>query len=302
MPAKSLDAKTDKALWDAYRDACTTENLIRRLEGVIYHHGWQEVVRVIAQNESDFGRLRVAEVGCGTATMSLAFGLMGAACTVLDISEKMIARAQRNFQVFRVSAEFGVVDCTAEVPENLRGQFDCVCSIGLAEHFTGAYRKSCFSFHRQLLKKGGLAMIAVPNALSPLYQLMRLIRVARGTWDIDLEVPFTPRGLRRIAREAGLSRPYVIAYGTLYSDFLYFGRSITEKLASLLRGQRFSRDKLEAESINKDISNVKDYLRQRLTGKQVVIKKTLRIDRRSFLADIFGAGIVLLARNSAEES
>ena len=96
----------------------------------------------VARSGAPPDRLRVAEVGCGTGTAALIFGLLDASVTLLDSNQKMLERTKKIYGAFGRAASFVRADCLEPAPEGLAGTFDVVLSGGLAEHSTGDYRKT----------------------------------------------------------------------------------------------------------------------------------------------------------------
>jgi 2-polyprenyl-3-methyl-5-hydroxy-6-metoxy-1,4-benzoquinol methylase len=161
--------------------------------------------------------LKVIEIGSGRATNALLYALRGADATVLDSSPIALEQARRRF------ASRGLEVTTIEsdvfaLPEDARGRFDVSMSFGLCEHFAGERRSGVIAAHVELLKPGGIAMVNVPNRLSPFYRLWMGLAKRRGTWTLGYEVPFSGRELVRLARESGgvPMRPlYLGGLGTL---------------------------------------------------------------------------------------
>jgi SAM-dependent methyltransferase len=67
----------------------------------------------------------------------------------------------------------------------------------VAEHFVGEDRKEVVLNHLRLLKKGGLAFIAVPNHQSPHYWIHRKICELRGGMLCE-ETPFSKNEIKYI--------------------------------------------------------------------------------------------------------
>jgi len=86
------------------------------------------------QNNPAFNQgKRCLEVGCGRGSLSAYFSEAGYDCTMLDISQTVIAIAQRIFSHNGLSARFITGDAK-EMPL-ADNSFDIVFSIGLFEHF-----------------------------------------------------------------------------------------------------------------------------------------------------------------------
>jgi 2-polyprenyl-3-methyl-5-hydroxy-6-metoxy-1,4-benzoquinol methylase len=161
--------------------------------------------------------VKVIEIGAGRATNALLYALRGAEATVLDYSPVALDQARRRFEARGLEVETIESDVFA-LPDEVRGRFDVSMSFGLCEHFAGERRTGVIAAHLQLLKPGGIAMINVPNQLSPFYRLWMALAKRRGTWTLGYEVPFSGRELVRLAREAGgvpMAPMYLGGLGTL---------------------------------------------------------------------------------------
>ena len=164
--------------------------------------GWTHLVAYLLKGNKPFSSLEVADVGCGSGTFGLMMALLGARVTLMDADRNALGVAQKVFRLYGLKAEYACVDVLGPVPADYSCRFDVAASAGLAEHFTGASRKACISYHRSLLRSGGIARIGVPNRVSPFYQMVRLFRIATGTWELDVEVAYTPGELRSLGRAA----------------------------------------------------------------------------------------------------
>jgi 2-polyprenyl-3-methyl-5-hydroxy-6-metoxy-1,4-benzoquinol methylase len=164
--------------------------------------------------------LRVIEIGAGRATNALLYALRGADATVLDYSPTALEQARRRFEARGLTVDTVESDVFA-LPAQARGQFDVSMSFGLCEHFAGERRTGVIAAHLELLKPGGIAMINVPNRLSPFYRMWMGLAKRRGTWTLGYEVPFSGRELVRLAREAGgipMTPMYLGGLGTLVNQ------------------------------------------------------------------------------------
>ncbi len=193
--------------------------------------GWRETIHYLLAKNIPFNKLQVAEVGCGSGTFSLTLGLLGAQVTLIDVDDDALAYAKKAFGLFEVEASFVNSDILGPIPRELEGRFDLAASGGLAEHFTGEDRGRCFVFHRALLRKGGFALIGVPNTLSPCYQTVRWFRTLTGTWGRDLEQTYSYRELRTLAKLAGFSSFRTFGNHSVRKDLYDYSRGL---LAAIL--------------------------------------------------------------------
>jgi SAM-dependent methyltransferase len=181
--------------------------------------GFRLLVRYMQQLGKSMDDFSIAEIGCGTGTFSLLFNFLGVQTTLIDADEAALEAARTAFSLYGRSARFLKADVLSSVPEDLSGKFDIVVSGGLAEHFSGKDRQKCILFHRMLLKSPGLAFISVPNALGPFYRIVTGFRKITGTWDMEIEIPYSFLELRENAYRAGFSRSEIFGNQPLLKDF-----------------------------------------------------------------------------------
>lgn len=215
-----VDEKTKKEIWNLEGAEITKEAMDFRIKAAVSQRGWQEVVRIFEKKGIPISALRVAEIGCGTGTMALTFGLLGASVTLIDFNEKALRRSRKIYEMYGCTAQFLERDCIEDPPAELIDTFDIVISLGLVEHFSGSNRKRCIEYHRLLAKKDGVVLITVPNRYNLFYWSIRGIRTLTGTWTIDVEIPFSSSELIKTARETGFAAAYVFGYVGLWRDLL----------------------------------------------------------------------------------
>jgi cyclopropane fatty-acyl-phospholipid synthase-like methyltransferase len=146
--------------------------------------------------ERQFGSLhglRLIEIGAGRATNAL-YALRGAEATVLDASTVALEQSVQRFEARGLEVRTIHSD-VFEIPSDVRESFDISMSFGLCEHFSGERPRRAIAAHAELPKPGGIAMVNVPNRLSPFYRLRMDLSKRRGTWSLGYEVPFPSREL-----------------------------------------------------------------------------------------------------------
>ena len=126
--------------------------------------------------------------------------LQGAKVFGLDISFPMVQEARKLFPPWAGPAGFIVSDLReiAFADES----FDCLYSMGTIEHFReyGQALKECF----RVLKKGGLAIIGVPNKWDPFLRPAMVSFLYRlNLYSYGFEKSFSMRSLERLLRSAG---------------------------------------------------------------------------------------------------
>jgi SAM-dependent methyltransferase len=183
---------------------------------------WRTQSQLVENRFGDFEGLEVIEVGAGRSTNELLYALHGAHATVVDRSTVALEQSRRRFARHGLDVRAVEADLF-ELPADLRDRFDVSMSFGLCEHFLGHRRQQVVAAHLDLVKPGGLAILNVPNRLSPPYRAWMALQKRRGTWKLGTEVPFSGTELSDLAKLAGgvpLRPVYVGGLGTLVNHGL----------------------------------------------------------------------------------
>lgn len=183
---------------------------------------WRTQRQLVEHRFGSFDGLEVIEVGAGRSTNALLYALHGARATVLDRSSVALEQSRRRFAQHGLEVRAVEADLF-ELPADLRDRFDVSMSFGLCEHFLGHRRQRVVAAHLELVKPGGLAVVNVPNRLSPPYRAWMAMQKRRGTWKLGTEVPFSGTELSDLAKLAGgvpLAPVYVGGLGTLVNHGL----------------------------------------------------------------------------------
>ena len=182
---------------------------------------WQAQERVVAAQLGGFAGLRVIEIGAGRGTNALLYARHGAQATLLDRSPTALEQAAAVFAAHGLPVELVEADLFA-LPAALHGAFDVSMSFGLCEHFLDERRLGVVRAHLDLLRPGGVAMLGVPNRYAPVYRLWIATLMARGSWPLGTEVPFSAAELRALATQAG-GRPLPAAFGSFVASTVNHG-------------------------------------------------------------------------------
>lgn len=297
--------KTRENIWDPEEAELSPQDMARRIESTLSFNSWKRGMAAAARLGVPPDKLRVAEVGCGTGTAALIFGLLGASVTLLDSNQKVLERTKKIYGAFGCAASFIRADCLEPAPEGLAGTFDVVLSGGLAEHFTGDYRKKCFEYHRALLRPGGMAMIGVPNRLSPFYQLVRRFRMVTGTWGPDIEVAFSNPELKALAGSAGFSKCHVAGTSSLSRDLFVYSRGLVSAIVDLLPGsfkEPLRKWKAGREDRTLSQPDPRGDAEKRCRAAFEAAKRTASQGPLSSSSDWFNSGLVLIGLNEQKEN
>ncbi|MDQ5950844.1 MAG: hypothetical protein QG639_121 [Patescibacteria group bacterium] len=225
---------------------------------------WQKISNIVNRELGGFNGLSVLEIGSGTGTYAALMAKHGADVTLLDYSPIALERAQIFFKSLGLKARFVKGDAFALPTEVTKKKFDIAISIGLTEHFKGRKRVEINKVHLDVLKKGGLAIISVPNTYNPPYFVYKIISTWLGSWKFGEEYSYTRSELLAIAK---MIRGKVLA---LFGDGLYSSFKFILPANFLRRffGVGFPRNFLE---IRKEIASpLDDYLSYSLI---LVLKK-----------------------------
>ena len=288
-----MDRRLSEDIWDPDVDI-SKQTMDRRIKSCTRHFGWQHAVRLMLERGTPFHDLKIAEVGCGTGTISLTFGLLGASITLLDFNRRVLERTKGIYGLFDCTAEFMQADCMGLPRADLRGTFDVVISSGLAEHFIDEDRERCIRYHRFLLKAGGFAYIGVPNTLSPFYQWVRVFRKLTGTWELEIEVPFSPRELKALAKAVGFGKAYIVGNAPLIKDLIDYSRGFGSAVKQLFPVSLQERLHAKKED-NKVQSSAMSDMRRYCHDIVALIRRGHFEEPRSPLVNNFSAGIILFA-------
>jgi SAM-dependent methyltransferase len=193
---------------------------------------WRGQEALVHRCFGSFEGLRVIEIGAGRGLNGLLYARRGAAVTLLDESELVLAQAEELAAACGVRVEALPGDAL-EPSAELLGQFDVSMSFGLCEHFVGDDRLRIVSAHLELLRRGGIAFLGVPNRLAPFYRVWMAVLKARGTWPLGVEVPFGVGELTSLAR-AGGGEPMQPVYGSFVASAV--GHGLNQVLFKLGRG------------------------------------------------------------------
>lgn len=216
MATKGHAAAEQEADWDrlwSEQDE-TTDELDAEIKGL----RWRTQRKLVERRFGSFEGLEVIEVGAGRSTNAL----LGARATVLDRSSVALEQSRRRFARHGLDLRALEADLF-ELPGDLRDRFDVSMSFGLCEHFIEHRRQQVVAAHIELVKPGGLAIVNVPNRLSPAYRAWMGVQKRRGTWKLGTEVPFSGNELSDLAKLGGgvpLQPVYVGGLGTLVNHGL----------------------------------------------------------------------------------
>lgn len=232
-----MPRKNTPDLWDGCwsREVSVEEdrfNLAKEEKTIRY----QRIEKIIRERFGKVDGLRVIEIGAGAGTNAALLAKRGAAVTVLDYSEKVLLRSRDFFSRNNLEADF-VCANALNLPTSLRQKYDIAMSFGLSEHFSGEERLQINKGHFELLKKGGVAFISVPNRLNLPYRIFKLAAETLGFWRVGEEYPYTRKELAQICRRCGIGN-FLFAADSLYWSFnfinpiRYLDRIIKKKFDS----------------------------------------------------------------------
>lgn len=205
---------------------------------------FQRIEKIIAERFKSLSGLKAIEIGAGAGTNAALLAKRGLDITILDYSESALSRSREMFARNALKAEF-VHEDALNLSAGLLGKFDVSMSFGLSEHFTGERRLQINKSHFDLLKKGGVAFISVPNSLNLPYRIHKFASEALGWWTVGEEYPFTRGELKDICRKIGVEK-YLFLGDSLWSS-LYFISPARLMRKIFKTGQNFSCDAIRTE-------------------------------------------------------
>ena len=143
---------------------------------------------------------RVLEVGAGSGRDTLGLIRAGAVGMVLDYSPASLALVRD--QARRQGLMVHLVQADALAMPFRDGAFEVVFHQGLLEHFRDP--QPLLRENARVTRQGGRVVVDVPQTFH-LYTVMKKILIALGAWFAGWETQFTPDGLERCLRQAGLT-------------------------------------------------------------------------------------------------
>src|SRR5262249_61300385 len=156
------------------------------------------LAREVARDGAIPGR-RVLEVGAGSGRDTLELARGGAKAFVLDYSPASLALVQRQAREQNLTVHLVRADALAMPFKD--GAFDVVFHQGLLEHFRDPL--PLLVENARVTARGGRVVVDVPQTFH-LYTAMKQTLIAAGAWFAGWETQFTPGGLERALRDAGL--------------------------------------------------------------------------------------------------
>jgi 2-polyprenyl-3-methyl-5-hydroxy-6-metoxy-1,4-benzoquinol methylase len=178
---------------------------------------WQRIERIVLREFGNFYGLQVIEIGAGTGTNAALMAKRGANVTLLDYSEGALKHARKFFERNGLSAQFIKQDALS-LPIDLFEKYDISMSFGLAEHFKGVERTKIIKAHFDILRKGGITFIAVPNKYNVPYRIFKLLAEYTDKWRVGEEYPFSRGELKKLCQQIG-NIEYSFFGDSLFSSF-----------------------------------------------------------------------------------
>lgn len=172
---------------------------------------WKRIRERVIKEFGSFKGLKTIEVGAGEGIDSLLFAMEGADVTVLDYSTNALETSRLLFKRFGYKAKFIQMDAL-KLDKRLFSKFDVSMSYGTAEHFIGKNRIKIFQSHFDVLRKGGITFISVPNKWNLPYRSYMFLSQTFGRWRFGEEYPFSISELKRIGRKIGFKFEIIGAY------------------------------------------------------------------------------------------
>jgi 2-polyprenyl-3-methyl-5-hydroxy-6-metoxy-1,4-benzoquinol methylase len=180
----------------------------------------------------DFRGKRVLEMGCGTGINTILMAKRGARVTFLDFSRESLDIVRRNMEREGVEGEAVLGDM---LDSDFRNEFDLVHSEGVVEHFSGPARQRVVDRHAYAAKKGGKALIIVPQVHSVAYRLGKFMAEVTRGWIHGREYPYTRFELEKRMERSGLEPGRVVggemflAFGWLLSPLWLRDGTVLER-------------------------------------------------------------------------
>lgn len=227
-----------ETVWDKYWQENRFDNkqIIKNLKS---SYIWEDIRKIILDKFGSFNNLKTIELGSGRGEMSLLMALEGTDVTLVDESEFALKEAEKLYKEF---------DCKPRLIKknvfNLKNEdYDIALSFGLVEHFKGEIRFDIINKHYNLIKKGGIIIISVPNANCFPYRIYKFVTTLTGFWKYGLEIPYSEKELDDIGKRLYIG-DYKILGSSFFSSFYHFLIINPLKLMGIHLKERFSNIKM----------------------------------------------------------
>ncbi|OGF05487.1 MAG: hypothetical protein A2W00_13385 [Candidatus Eisenbacteria bacterium RBG_16_71_46] len=142
----------------------------------------------------------VLEVGAGSGRDTLELARAGAKAVVLDYSPASLALVGAQARAQGLAVHLVRADALATPFRD--DTFEVVFHQGLLEHFRDPL--PLLRENARIARRGGRVVVDVPQTLH-VYTVMKQILIACNAWFAGWETQFTPAGLERVLRTAGLA-------------------------------------------------------------------------------------------------
>lgn len=158
----------------------------------------------IGYNFNEIKNLKIVELGSGMGVNSLLFAMYGAEITLIDNNRVALLKAKELFNYYGLDPKM-INKSIFDLDKDLIETYDVAFSFGLAEHFKNYDRCLVIKAHSDLIHKGGLFIVSVPNKYCPMYQIWMNILKIFNRWNVGYEEPYSRRELSNIARDLSIN-------------------------------------------------------------------------------------------------
>lgn len=179
----------------------------------IYDNGGRILEEI--RRRMDVSGKTVMEVGAATARDSAALASEGAFAVALDYSPEALKLARQAAE--KAEAPLLLVCGDAFALPFRDGCFDLVFHQGVLEHFREPL--PLLEENVRVLREGGEVLADVPQTFH-VYTVIKKTLIAMNAWFAGWETQFTPGGLSRLLKKAGLKPVYT--YGRFFAPSLAY--------------------------------------------------------------------------------
>lgn len=217
--------KNTPQLWDEiWKDSNSLEKDNLRLKKEENAIRWQRIERIVSNEFGSFRNLNILELGAGVGTYAALMAMRGGNVTILDYSEEALERSHAFFKTNALKVKY-IKEDALSLPSELHNRYSISMSFGLAEHFKGIDRINIIKAHLDVLRKGGISFISVPNKFNPPYRIFKFITESTGRWRFGEEYPYSRKELKYICHKIGIME-YSFFGDSLISSFDFIEPSI----------------------------------------------------------------------------
>lgn len=193
----------------------------------------KKIVFILLKKYGSLKGLKIIEIGAGNGSVSGVLAKNGGSVTILDYSKNAIKTSKKFFKDNNIRAKFILGDAF-NINKKLLSKFDVSLSFGTIEHYVGQERQEIIKVHFDVLNKGGVSFICVPNKYNLPYQVHRVLSEHFSRWVFGEEYPFSGQELKNSSKKY-CKKSFLIGTYLFKDPFI-----ISKRIRKLLKSEKRS--------------------------------------------------------------